>query len=326
MAFAELKRLKAKIRQGSATEGEIEKYRDMTDQIDLDHRHPQAPTPPSSSKETLPPHFRCPVPGVGLPEAKRQRMMVNTAPIGLAASARNQVQKEEASKLVQILRRSCSSRGPSPPQPPTDATNCTMSNPSSRNSSTSSSSSSSSNVALLNALRASKATRGHHQQSKTMFASRIDVKSQNEEEAKARRLTGIQGTATILCDQSVPPALSGTTFDSSSNTSTNMSATHMLRRLGNPHRRVVHQMLREQHERILRDMKRTAQEAVTSSGVRFGAAAQQQETKDAVVAAASTTAKTRGNQADIDSSPALATALAIDGHLGAFHPRYQGKP
>ena len=71
-----------------------------------------------------------------------------------------------------------------------------------------------------------------------------------------------------MMSQALPPSLSVETFQSNPN----MSATHLLRRFGNPHRRVVHQMLREQHERILLDMQRHSQQlrAPSFSGVDAG--------------------------------------------------------
>lgn len=72
-----------------------------------------------------------------------------------------------------------------------------------------------------------------------------------EEETKMRRLAGMQSTTAILT-QTLPPHLMKKAIKSNPH----MSTTHLLRRFGNPHRRVVHQMLRDQNEKIIREMKK----------------------------------------------------------------------
>ncbi|KAL3908952.1 MAG: hypothetical protein SGARI_002831, partial [Bacillariaceae sp.] len=72
-----------------------------------------------------------------------------------------------------------------------------------------------------------------------------------EEETKMRRLAGMQSTTAMLT-QTLPPDLMQKAIKSNPN----MSTTHLLRRLGNPHRRVVHQMLRDQNVKIIREMKK----------------------------------------------------------------------
>ena len=72
-----------------------------------------------------------------------------------------------------------------------------------------------------------------------------------EEETKMRRLAGMQSTTAMLT-QTIPPDLMKKAIKSNPN----MSTTHLLRRLGNPHRRVVHQMLRDQNAKIIREMKK----------------------------------------------------------------------
>ncbi|KAL3904025.1 MAG: hypothetical protein SGILL_010226, partial [Bacillariaceae sp.] len=72
-----------------------------------------------------------------------------------------------------------------------------------------------------------------------------------EEETKMRRLAGMQSTTAMLT-QTLPPDLMKKAIKSNPN----MSTTHLLRRLGNPHRRVVHQMLRDQNVKIIREMKK----------------------------------------------------------------------
>jgi hypothetical protein len=345
MAFAELKRLKAKIRQGSATEGEREKYRNMTtDHHDHDYRgdvdeqlRSQQQQQQQGQEQQEQQRSRQPLPaaGLGVPDAKRQRMMVNTNPV-VAVSVIDHVHKEEASKLVGMLRRNSSARsGPSSlqlhqhhPHHHDLSSSITasfilgVSNPEGSNS------------ALLNALRASKATRGHHQQSKTMFSSVVaDPSSKtNVEEAKARRLTGMQETAAIL-SQSAPVALSSaTTLESSSkNTSTNMSAHHMLRRLGNPHRRVVHQMLREQHERILREMKRKAKEAViTTAAARAAATAASASGVKGGTESPTTTTNSTGNTntggVTVTVTPAVTPpGLNIEEQISMLQAQLRGK-
>ena len=274
MAFAELKRLKAKIRQGSATTEEIEKYREMmpdhNDESDdseaRSHHHDyQRRQEQEQRHQVVPPvnengsrNHPLPV-RLEAPDAKRQRLMViNPCHAGVAGG---QLQKDGANKLggpgpgLVGQGRSSSTH---PPQP-------TYSDHGS-------------SLALLDALRASKATRGHHQLSKTMFRSVVDQLKSNPQDEEgvraARRLTGMKGTAAIM-SPSAPFALSSATgmgpgsvvcrlsSPSSCNASTNMSAQHILRRIGNPHRRVVHQMLREQNERILCEMKRQTIESMS---------------------------------------------------------------
>ncbi|KAL3905145.1 MAG: hypothetical protein SGILL_009797 [Bacillariaceae sp.] len=72
-----------------------------------------------------------------------------------------------------------------------------------------------------------------------------------EEEAKIRRLAGMKSTTAMLA-QTLPPAL----VKKAIKTNPHMPTTHLLRRFGNPHRRVVHQMLRDQNEKIIRAMKK----------------------------------------------------------------------
>mmetsp|Transcript_408 Transcript_408/g.1024 ORF Transcript_408/g.1024 Transcript_408/m.1024 type:complete len:316 (+) Transcript_408:273-1220(+) len=266
MAFAELKRLKAKIRQGSATTEEIEKYREMMpdhndesedsearshhdDQYQEQEQRQQVVHPANENGSS---HH--PLPVLEAPDAKRQRLMViNSCHTGVAVKkGMGQFQKDGANKLggPGPVGQGQSSTPRQPPHHPVPA----------------------SNLALLDALRASKATRGHHQQSKTMFSSVVDqlkTNPQDEEGVRAaRRLTGMKGTAAIM-SPSAPFALSSATrmgsssSSSSCNTSTNMSAQHILRRIGNPHRRVVHQMLREQNERVLVEMKRKTIESMS---------------------------------------------------------------
>jgi hypothetical protein len=198
------------------------------------------------------------------PDAKRQRLIVAATSNGTTVkNDMDQVHREDASKAFGFSSQSTSAAatthlcGPPTSHHPNNPT-------------ISDQSSVSNNTALFDALRASKATRGQHQQSITMFSSVVDQLKTNPYDGEgtraARRLTGIQGTAAIM-SQSAPIALSSvTSLDSSSgNTSTIMSAHHILRRLGNPHRRVVHQMLLQQHERILLQMKLKASESMSTS-------------------------------------------------------------
>eukprot|EP00529_Nitzschia_sp_RCC80_P030725 CAMPEP_0113523636 /NCGR_PEP_ID=MMETSP0014_2-20120614/45806_1 /TAXON_ID=2857 /ORGANISM="Nitzschia sp." /LENGTH=290 /DNA_ID=CAMNT_0000421729 /DNA_START=108 /DNA_END=977 /DNA_ORIENTATION=- /assembly_acc=CAM_ASM_000159 len=266
MAFAELKRLKAKIRQGSATTEEIEKYREMmpdhndeSEDSEARSHHDDQYQEQEQRQQVVPPanengSSHHPLPVLEAPDAKRQRLMViNSCHTGVAVKkGMGQFQKDGANKLggPGPVGQGQSSTPRQPPHHPVPA----------------------SNLALLDALRASKATRGHHQQSKTMFSSVVDqlkTNPQDEEGVRAaRRLTGMKGTAAIM-SPSAPFALSSATrmgsssSSSSCNTSTNMSAQHILRRIGNPHRRVVHQMLREQNERVLVEMKRKTIESMS---------------------------------------------------------------
>ena len=265
MAFAELKRLKAKIRQGSATTEEIEKYRDMmpdrndeSEDSDARLNHDQ-PKEQEKRQQVVSPanengsrHHVLPV--LETPDAKRQRLMViNSYQIGVAEKeGMGQFQKDGANYLG----------GPGPVVHGLPSTPC-QPNYAVHGSS----------LALFDALRASKATRGHHQLSKTMFSSVVDQLKSNPQDEEgvraARRLTGMKGTAAIM-SPFTPSALSSAaglgssaSASSSCNTSTDMSARHILRRIGNPHRRVVHQMLREQNERILYEMKRKTTESMS---------------------------------------------------------------
>jgi hypothetical protein len=77
------------------------------------------------------------------------------------------------------------------------------------------------------------------------------LRSLYDDEACLRRLAGMRSTTAMLA-QTLPPSVKYEALKSK----TNMSAAHILRRFGNPHRRVVHQMLREQHQRILMDMRK----------------------------------------------------------------------
>jgi hypothetical protein len=81
-----------------------------------------------------------------------------------------------------------------------------------------------------------------------------------EEAAALRRMIGMRSTTAMLA-QTLPPSLSYMALAAR----TDMSTTHILRRLGNPHRRVVHRMLREQHSKILTAMKAQASQFQAAS-------------------------------------------------------------
>jgi hypothetical protein len=82
-----------------------------------------------------------------------------------------------------------------------------------------------------------------------------------EEETKMRRLAGMKSTTAMLT-QTLPPDL----IQNAIKFNPSMSTTHLLRRFGNPHRRVVHQLLRDQNEKIIREMKKRQLAHVRSSG------------------------------------------------------------
>ena len=75
-----------------------------------------------------------------------------------------------------------------------------------------------------------------------------------------RRLAGMHSTTAMLT-QRLPPDLMKKAIKSNPN----MSTTHLLRRFGNPHRRVVHQMLRDQNAKIIREMKKRQGAAITKA-------------------------------------------------------------
>ncbi|KAG7362778.1 hypothetical protein IV203_026138 [Nitzschia inconspicua] len=72
-----------------------------------------------------------------------------------------------------------------------------------------------------------------------------------EEASRARRLAWMRSAKEIM-SQSLSPSVLRKDIRSNPNVST----THLLRRIGNPHRRVIHQMLRDQNKRILNEMKK----------------------------------------------------------------------
>eukprot|EP00539_Tryblionella_compressa_P022228 CAMPEP_0178884230 /NCGR_PEP_ID=MMETSP0747-20121128/14586_1 /TAXON_ID=913974 /ORGANISM="Nitzschia punctata, Strain CCMP561" /LENGTH=281 /DNA_ID=CAMNT_0020552577 /DNA_START=39 /DNA_END=881 /DNA_ORIENTATION=- len=255
MAFIEIKRLKAKIRRGDATGLEIERYRQLTS--------PEIPTASCKVKVIAPPHenneqgvvprkhemignkrLYAPVPvGVWGDEGrntKRQKVTENSSP---------SMSTKKVSPLVGILRNS---KTPSPSRSPAMQTS-----------------------ALLTAMRASNATREQKKYLMTALRSSptasekasafVSFKANNssqmlpfnpaskpsyEQAAQFRRLTGMQSTAAML-GQTLPPTLLFDAFQSNQT----MSTAHLLHRLANPRRRVVHQMLREQNQHILRAMK-----------------------------------------------------------------------
>jgi hypothetical protein len=71
-----------------------------------------------------------------------------------------------------------------------------------------------------------------------------------EEETRTRRLAWMRSAKEIMSQNLSPSVLRK---DIKSNP--NVSTTHLLRRIGNPRRRVIHQMLRDQNKRILEEMK-----------------------------------------------------------------------
>lgn len=293
MTFAELKRLKAKIRRGDATKAEQERYRDLTVQgedhserhqsrgisiIDVSHRN-------DPIMQNLPHNIG----------TKRKFDSVREEADRITGNGKWQRMEVAHSKVDELCRS----------YPPSIETGIMRTAKATSCPSAEISASVKKPSALLDALRASKATRGQQQHLvKALHASPTTSKmlsrvasarvvlsrdssissassGQNtpgedsttvgrpsaQEEARYHSLTGMQYSAAMM-SQALPASLSVEAFQSNPN----MSATHLLRRFGNPHRRVVHQMLREQHERILSDMQRHSQQlrATSVSGVDAG--------------------------------------------------------
>ncbi len=292
MAFAELKRLKAKIRRGDATKAEQERYRDLTVQEgDHSERHQARGLSIMDSSHKNDSII------LGIPQSiGTKRKFDPVLADGNPCAGNGKWPRMEATPCIDheafhsssldngILQTGKPANGPAVAEIPPS-----LKKPS----------------ALLTALRASKATRGQQQHLvKALHASpttsrmlsrvasarvglseessfcsasngqhssskeptNMDGRPSAEEEARYHSLTGMQYSAAMM-SQALPPSLSVEAFKSNPN----MSATHLLRRFGNPHRRVVHQMLREQHERILLDMQRHSQQLrASSSGVDSG--------------------------------------------------------
>jgi hypothetical protein len=286
LALVELKRLKAKLRRGDATEAEQERYRELAIQkVDQPARHQVrglSITDSSHSNDSIAshPHETIGVkrkfepapslfetdPSVGSSQGERMEVprCVSHEPTSQSSSAQGEILLQTPRKAPSVTSRLLSPLSAENPSP------------------------------LLAALRASKATRGQQQHlvkalhdspttsrmlsrvtsSRAGLSSELSVPvgpaqcqhgghqshSVDGQPSADHTTAGMQYSAAML-SQALPPTMTAESFGSN----TNMSATHLLRRFGNPHRRVVHQMLREQHERILNEMKRNARQSSTAS-------------------------------------------------------------
>jgi hypothetical protein len=281
MALAELKRLKAKHRRGDATEAEQERYRELTVQLEEQPaRHPSRglslmdsvqncsimdPSHNVCGKRKFEPACDGRYPPTGSNEWQRKeavpyvsdeasqsscaqmgKLLVATSASGLSAGLTSCVKKPSA--LVNALRASKATRGQQQHLVKALHASPTTSKMLSRISSALPGPSSESSLSVGNA--------PHPQHNESSLVGRPPA----EGGARYHSLAGMEYSAAML-SQALPPAMSAEAF----NSTTSMSTTHLLRRFGNPHRRVVHQMLREQHERILADMKRNARRQSTAS-------------------------------------------------------------